>query len=177
MKFVAWLVGVGTLVMAAMYMVISLNRWEYDRAMFYGLIVIIAEVALATGLVLRKLGARDAPLPDPDPTVLTTMQANRPPSPNRFAWMETNSGRTNVFITFLVGGGIILSGIAWLVDRVAARTITPLAEESLAHSLQAIAYPHGGLLLDDVTVLAQAVPGCDNSQLERLLRRAGHGRL
>ena len=28
----------------------------------------------------------------------------------------------NVFITFLVGGGIVLSGVAWVVDRVAAST-------------------------------------------------------
>ena len=36
-------------------MVVSLNRWEWNRALFFGLIVLIAEVALATGLVLRRL--------------------------------------------------------------------------------------------------------------------------
>jgi hypothetical protein len=52
-KVVAWLAGVTTLVTAAAYMVVSLNRWEWNRALFFGLIVLIAEVALATGLVLR----------------------------------------------------------------------------------------------------------------------------
>jgi hypothetical protein len=80
-----------------------------------------------------------------------------------------------VFITFLVGGGVILSGIAWLVDRVAANTATPAGEENLTRQLGPISYPRGGLLVDDVTVLGQAVPGCDDEQLRRLLRRSGHG--
>ena len=33
----------------------------------------------------------------------------------------------------------------------------------------------GGLLVDDVTVLAQDVPGADDAQIRKLLRRAGHG--
>ena len=81
----------------------------------------------------------------------------------------------NVFITFLVGGGVLLSGIAWLVDRIASKTTTPVGEERLARQLGPISYPRGGLIVDDVTVLAQAVPGCDDTQLRRLLRRAGHG--
>ena len=36
-------------------MIVSLNRWEWNRALFFGLIVLIAEVGLATGLVLRRL--------------------------------------------------------------------------------------------------------------------------
>ncbi len=56
MKIVAWLAGIGTLLAAAAYMIVSLNRWEWNRALFFGLIVVIAEIALATGLVLRKLG-------------------------------------------------------------------------------------------------------------------------
>jgi len=70
---------------------------------------------------------------------------------------------------------VILSGIAWLVDRVASNTSTPLGEERLARQLGRISYPRGGLLLDDVTVLAQDVPGADDVQIRKLLRRAGHG--
>ena len=31
----------------------SLNRWEWNRALFFGLIVLIAEVGLATGMALQ----------------------------------------------------------------------------------------------------------------------------
>jgi hypothetical protein len=79
-----------------------------------------------------------------------------------------------VFITFLIGGGVILSAVAWLVDRLAARTTTRVGEERLAAQLEAISYPRGGLLLDDMTVLAQEVPGADDAQVRRLLGRAGH---
>jgi len=71
---------------------------------------------------------------------------------------------------------VILSGVAWVVDRVAARTSTPAGEERLTRALAPISYPPGGLLLDDITVLAQDVPGADDVQIRKLLRRAGHGK-
>ena len=60
MKIIAWLAGIATLVAAAAYMIVSLNRWEWNRALFFGLIVLIAEVGLATGLVLRRSTQLDA---------------------------------------------------------------------------------------------------------------------
>jgi len=110
-----------------------------------------------------------------DREILNALRETRPAAPDRFAWMKESIGRSNVFITFIVGGGVILSGIAWLVDRVASNTSTPLGEERLARQLGRISYPRGGLLLDDVTVLAQDVPGADDVQIRKLLRRAGHG--
>jgi hypothetical protein len=178
MKTIAWLAGIGTLVAAGAYMLVSLNRWEWNRALFFGLIVLIAEVGLATGLVLRRLArlehAQHAVI---DPAVTEILRATRPPHPDRFAWLKesTAGSSTQVFITFLVGGGILLSGIAWIVDRVASTTSTPIGEERLSRELGNISYPRGGLLVDDVTVLAQDVPGADDAQIRKLLRRAGHG--
>lgn len=172
MKVIAWTAGVVTLVLAAGYMVVSLNRWEWNRALFFGLLVLITEVALATALILQKLG-QDRSRHGIDPAVLAALRETRPPHPNRFEWLRPN--QMNVFITFLVGGGVLLSGAAWVVDRLASSTTTPAGEERLARQLGPISYPTGGLLLDDVTVLAQAVPGCDDSQLRKLLRGSnGH---
>jgi hypothetical protein len=174
MKIIAWVAGIATVLTAALYMIVSLNRWEWTRALFFGLIVVIAEIGLATGLVLRRLThlehSRAA-----DREVLDALRETRPPAADRFAWLKESVGRSNVFITFLVGGGVIISGIAWLVDRVASNTATPLAEERLASALGPISYPPGGLLLDDITVLAQDVPGADDVQIRKLLRHAGHG--
>lgn len=50
----------------------------------------------------------------------------------------------NVFITMLVGGGVLLSGIARLADKVASRTTTPAGEVALAAQLGPIRYPRGG---------------------------------
>ena len=172
MKIIAWLAGIGTLLAGAMYMVVSLNRWEWNRALFFGLIVVIAEIGLATGLVLRRI-ARLEYERKADPAVARILRETRPPSPDRFAWLRDSGQGLNVFITFLVGGGVILSGIAWVVDRVASNTSSPAGEEALGRQLEAISYPSGGLVLDDVTVLAQEVPGADDAQIRQLLRRGG----
>jgi len=172
-KTIAWLAGIGTLVAAAVYMIVSLNRWEWNRALFFGLIVLVAEVGLATGLVLRRLARLESNHRDVlDPMLREVLRANRPASRDRFAWLKESPSQMNVFITFLVGGGVLLSLVAWLVDKVASTTSTPVGEQRLARHLGRISYPRGGLLVDDVTVLAQDVPGADDAQIRKLLRWA-----
>jgi hypothetical protein len=171
-KIIAWLAGVGTLLAGLAYMVVSLNRWEWNRALFFGLIVLIAEVGLATGLVLRRLARLELGRSRVEPMVKRILRETQP-SPDRFAWLKESSQRTSVFITFLVGGGVLVSAVAWVVDRLAARTGSPVGDQRLAEQLSSISYPRGGLLVDDVTVLAQEVPGADDTQIRKLLRRAG----
>ena len=176
MKTIAWLAGIGTALASGAYMIVSLNRWEWNRALFFGLVLLIAEIGLATGLILRRLARLEhdqrAMI---DPAIREILATSRPPGRDRFAWLKESTSQTNVFITFLVGGGVILSGIAWVVDRVASSTTTPVGEARRARELGNISYPRGGLLVDDVTVLAQDVPGADDAQIRKLLRRAGHG--
>ena len=174
MKVIAWLAGTATLIAGAIYMIVSLNRWEWNRALFFGLLVLIAEVALATGLILRKLARLSRPQTY-DPAIHGIIHDSRPATPNRFQWMQDSARNVNVFITFLVGGGVVISGVAWVVDKIASKTSTPAGEIRLTRQLEAISYPRGGLLVDDVTVLAQDVPGADDEQIRKLLRRAGHG--
>jgi hypothetical protein len=175
-KAVAWLGGVATMLFGAVYMVVSLNRWEWNRALFFGLIVVIAEVGLAAALVLRRLGqveSRQAP----DESVLAVIRTTRPAAPDRFEWLKDSArGQMNVFITFLVGGGVLLSGGAWVIDQISSRTATPFGEKQLAGRLGLITYPTSALVVDDVTVLAQDTPGADDDQIRKLLGRSGRGR-
>ena len=173
MKPLAWVAGIATLLVALVYMVVSLNRWEWNRALFFGLVVLIAEVALASALILSRL-PRGNTSQEVDADLRGVLRDTRPAHPNRFEWLDPTNGRTNVFITFLVGGGVLLSAAAWAVDRLASHTTTLVGEARLARQLGPIGYPRGGLVVDDMTVLAQAVPGCDDGQLRALLRRAGH---
>jgi MFS family permease len=173
MRIIAWLAGIGTMLAGALYMIVSLNRWEWNRALFFGLIVLIAEVGVATGLVLRRLARLEYRFTHmEDPEVRAILRDTRP-SRDRFAWLRQSTGQLNVFITFLVGGGVLISGIAWVVDRVASKTTSPAGEENLGRRLVPISYPSGGLLLDDITVLAQDVPGANDDQIRQLLRRGG----
>ena len=93
MKTIAWLAGVATLLMGALYMVVSLNRWEWNRALFFGLIVVIAEIGLATGSGPSAAHpfehSRAA-----DREVLDALRDTRPPAPDRFAWMKQTVERS-----------------------------------------------------------------------------------
>jgi hypothetical protein len=166
-KTIAWLAAIGTLLMGLIYMVVSLNRWEWNRALFFGLIVLIAEVGIAAALILRRLTRiEQAKL---DPAILAILRDTRPASPHRFGWLEESTTQMNVFITFLVGGGVLLSGLAWVADKIGAKTYTPAGEEKLARQLGSISYPRGGLMVDEVTALAQDVPGTEDQQIRKLL--------
>jgi hypothetical protein len=172
-RIIAWLAGVGALVASAIYTIVSLNRWEWNRALFFGLVVLIAEVGMATALVLRRLTRLERENREVlDPMLHEVLRANRPPRSDRFAWLKESPQRLNVFVTFLVGGGVLLSGVAWLVDRVASVTSTQVGEQRLARQLQPISYPPGGMVVDEVTVLAQDVPGTDDEQIRKLMRHA-----
>lgn len=172
MKKLVWLFAVATLVAAAAYSIVSLNRWEWTRALYFGLVALLAEVAVATALVLRRLDRMSEADRDERDEVRAILQQERTPR-DRFAWLsrEKIASRTHVFITMLVSGGIVLSALAWVLDRIAASTTTSLEEGRLAGDLTSIAYPPDGLLPDDVTVLAQSVPELEDPQLRLLLGR------
>ena len=170
MKKLMWLFALATFLSSAVYSVISLNRWEWSRALYFGLVVVVAEVGLATGLVLRKLSRLETGRERDD--VRAVLREQRTPH-DRFAWLAPKEvlSRSNVFVTMLVSGGIVLSGLAWVLDKVAANTTTSLEEGRLAGDLTRIAYPEDGLLPDDVTVLAQSLPELDDPKLRTLLGR------
>ena len=134
MRTIAWLTGIGTALAAAVYMVVSLNRWEWNRALFFGLIVLIAEVGMATGLVLRRLTRLERANREVlDPMLREILRANRPARQDRFAWLRESTSQMNVFITFLVGGGIVaetgsvLSHLAILAREAGVATVVGYA--------------------------------------------------
>ncbi|MFP3900684.1 MAG: hypothetical protein ACLFXM_07495 [Acidimicrobiia bacterium] len=54
----------------------------------------------------------------------------------------------------LLGGGAVVSAGAWVLDRVAGRTVHPELERSLAARLASLAPPDGGLVADDAELAA-----------------------
>ena len=186
MKLVAWAVAVATLVAAGVYTVVSLARWEWNRALFFGLVFVAAELALAAALILRRLGRIEALATDLATDRSTDRPAHRSPARDalrdtrddhvRFPWLRVDPAdvvsRTNVFITLLVGGGLLLSGGAWLIDKVAARTVDPRREQRLGHDLDAIGY-RPGLLVDEVDVLARPSLDRDDPRVRAFLEGDG----
>lgn len=55
MKAVAWIVLSVTLLVAGVYTIVSLARWEWNRALFFAIVFVAAEVLLVAGVVLARL--------------------------------------------------------------------------------------------------------------------------
>ncbi|HEX2062834.1 MAG TPA: hypothetical protein VHE80_00270 [Acidimicrobiales bacterium] len=71
------------------------------------------------------------------------------------------------------GGGVVVSAVTWVVEKVAGRTAEP-ARRRLAVDLEAIAFPPDGLLPRDPAPLAEDQPlGDDDEDFRLLLGRTG----
>lgn len=180
MRVVAWIVGAVTLVVASAYTVVSLARWEWNRALFFGLVAVAAEVGLAAALVLRRLATLEQHVDHRlaragdgrgDGSARRALAATRDEH-TRFAWLKVDpvelTGRTNVFITLVVGGGVLLSGGAWLLDKIAGSTVDLAREQRLGGDLDRIAY-RPGLLVDEVDVLARPSLDRDDPRVRAFL--------
>lgn len=175
MKVVAWAFATATLVAAGGYTVVSLVRWEWNRALFFAIVFVAAEVAMATALVLRRLARVEAlaATAPPVPTGIAHALRSTRGDADRFPWLHVEPsdvvGRTSVFVTLLVGGGVILSGGAWLLDRLASSTVDPARERRLGRELSAIAY-RPGLLVDQVEALARPSLDQDDPRVRSFLK-------
>ena len=149
MRRVAMALGVVVLVASGTYVFVYLYRWEWNRALFCAALFIATEVALGmTWLMERLRGLTDAVnrLQSADPEVLARVRETRPPARRPFAWLAPNADRMDVFVPILMGAGVVLSALAWLVERLARATAGPTLERALAARLRSIALPESGLV-------------------------------
>lgn len=169
MRKVAWLIGIAALAGCGGYVFVYLYRWEWNRALIMGIFLVATEIPVATALILRRMKAdQSEPPPAPDPLVTTRIHAAAPRR-DHFAWLDPKAGRTNVFITMLVGGGVLVSGLAWGLDRLASRTGGRRLEADLASRLSPIAFPADGLVAVQTELLAEEGPFSDDPELRLLL--------
>jgi len=143
---IAGVLGAGVLAVTALYFFVYLWRWEWNRALIAGLLFVATEVAMATATVLARLRALDGRLTPPDPAVLARIRESAPEPHDHFEWLSPRSGRMGVFVPVLIGMGVVASGLAWLVERVARTTAGPALERGLASRLGPLAWPAHGLV-------------------------------
>jgi hypothetical protein len=170
MRRIGSLVLVVTMLIAGGYALVYFARWEWNRALVSGVVFVAAEVAVATGAVLRRLSRVEARLgeepPDGDPT--ETSGDDRPEA-EEFRWLALEPDRFGVFIPILMGGGILVSAITWVLERISQRTSDPASARELPDSLRRISFPDGGLLPQDHELRAQGPAGHDDELLRLLL--------
>ena len=148
-RWLAWGMGLLALAASGFYVFIYLYRWEWNRALMAGVLFVAAEIALATALVLDRFKALERKLDDrtsatPGLHSLDAIEDAAPAPRRHFAWL-TDQDKVGVFVPVLMGAGIVISGIAWAVERLAASTARPLLERRLALKLEPLALPAGGL--------------------------------
>jgi hypothetical protein len=132
----------------ALYFFVYLWRWEWNRALIAGVLFVAAEVAMASATVLSRLRRMEDRMQAPDPAVLARIRQTAPPARDHFEWLSPKSGRVGVFVPVLIGMGVVASGLAWLVERLARATAGPALERGLAARLTPLAWPAGGLVPD-----------------------------
>jgi hypothetical protein len=157
MRRVLWLLATVTLIATGVYTLVYLYRWEWNRALFTSLLFIAIEVGIVGAVVLRRVARLERTVVQPQPRVLERIE-DAAPRRDHFAWLERTTSRTNVFVTVLLGAGVLLSAVTWLVDRLASRTAGTALEQGLARRLAPAAFPDEPLVPDDAELLAQGGP-------------------
>ncbi len=168
MRPVIWTTGTLALLASGGYVLVYVYRWEWHRALLCGILFLAALIGMATAVVLRRLARLErtvsAPA-HPRDDVLRHLRA-APVDPTRFRWLTAHDpDRVGVFIPLLIGGGVLLSGAAWLVERVAGSAARTGVEEDLAGDLRGLSFPAAPLVPSAGEVLAgvgrEADPGLD----------------
>ena len=139
---------IAALAASGIYVFVYLVRWEWNRALIAGVFFLGAEVALIGAALYEKLRSieRRIALQDVPPKTLERIQEAAPEPHNHFAWLTENRGDLNVFVPVLMGAGLVISGLAWLVERLARATAHPVLEHRLVAQMAPLALPEGGLM-------------------------------
>ncbi|MGA6223665.1 hypothetical protein ACPESV_25410 [Streptomyces umbrinus] len=145
MRRVAYFFGSAAAAGAGTYVVIYLYRWQWQRAILCGVLLLVVEVMLLGIVLLGRLSRIEERMRDADrrqEDVLARLREKEVrPAGDRFRWLDEPTSRTYVFVPVLMVTGVLLSGLAWIVQRIASATARPTAERRLAGRLAVLAAP------------------------------------
>lgn len=146
----ARLLSAVVLVASGTYVFVYLVRWEWNRALIAGLFFLAAELALVADVLSHRVGSLGARIEqertrEQTTTLAARLRANRPDTPGPFAWLAPDRDRLDVFLPILIGAGVLLSALAYVVEQVSRVTAVPVAENELARGLATMALPVEGL--------------------------------
>jgi hypothetical protein len=150
-----------TLVTSIWYFFAYLTLWEWNRALIAGFLMVTAEVGLVAILLLARLDSLNRRIAETNRAERIKTRLEAAPSESKdFAWLR-DPNQTYVFIPVLLGAGVVASGLAWLVERIARLTSRSGNTTSLSKDLAALAPPEGGFLGGDdpIDLLQRPVRG------------------
>ena len=130
-RVLSHLLALVVLVVSGAYLLIYLYRWEWNRALVAGVFFVATEIVLAASTILARLRELERRLDDDRSRGLPAAAVTRGGDTSRFPWLES-SDRLGVFIPVLLGVGVILSALAYLVERLASWTAPPTGSQDTA---------------------------------------------
>ena len=146
---VAYVVPALALLAAGTYVLVYLYRWEWHRALVAGVFMLAVEIGIGFALVLERLSTITKRLDDAERGAAEATRAilrdTAPTGHEPFEWLSESSQRMSVFVPILLGAGVVLSALAWLVERLAGLTSANVLERGLALRLQPLTVPAGTL--------------------------------
>jgi hypothetical protein len=170
MRRLAYLFGGAAAVGAGVYFVVYLYRWQWQRAILSGVLLLIVGVLLLGLVLLGRLARIEERIRESDrrqqDALARLRQAHSDERGDRFRWLEDPASRTYVFVPVLLITGVVLSGIAWLVQRIASVTARPTAERHLAGRLAVLTAPDPA---PDADLEDLAPPGGRRGRAARLI--------
>jgi hypothetical protein len=138
-------VAVASALASGAYVFIYLYRWEWNRALIASAIFIAVEIALLGAAIIDRIGRLGRRMDDIERDlasrqVLDRIEESAPEPRRHFAWL-TDFDKMGVFVPVLMGAGVVISAIAWAIERIAQKTARPVLERRLAARLAPIALP------------------------------------
>ncbi|WKX69063.1 hypothetical protein [Streptomyces sp. XD-27] len=148
MRYVSYVFGGLSAAYAGYYLVLYLYRWEWQRALICGVLLLVIEGFLACLVLLARLSRLERRMTEYDARVEEVrrrLEQSREEAPDRFRWIGSGepdgTQRTFVFIPVLMVAGAALSGIAFVIQKIAGATVRQGAERRLAGRLAALTAP------------------------------------
>jgi hypothetical protein len=156
---IVYVIAALSLAATGTYLLVYLYRWEWNRALIAGIMFVATEIGVGLAMVVSKLrsidqrleriellGVAPAPRAVADPGVLAAIEDAAPPQAKPFAWLDRDPTSMNVFVPLLLGAGMVVSALAWVVERVARSTAGAAMERGLAMRLAPLSLPAGGFM-------------------------------
>jgi hypothetical protein len=152
-RLLTLVLGGVTLAGSAGYLFVYLYRWEWNRAIIAGVVFLAAEIGVVGWSLhgrLAEVERRQRTQADLDRRrrIAGHLDTARAEPSRPFAWLEGDGGRLGVFIPILLGAGLVLSSLAWVVERLSRATVGRGVDDHLADSLCRLGVPPGGFLDD-----------------------------
>jgi hypothetical protein len=162
------------LAVSGAYVIIDLARWEWNRAIVSGLVCIAAlviVVAMVLTRQLRRLEERVEALADRQRSEVVLpgtglsgiavhgalRDATAEAASARFRWLETPPDRLGVFVPVLLGAGVIVSLLTYLIERIAGAVASVTVDRATVRALEPD-LPLGTGLVDPTVVRPSGEP-------------------